>query len=356
MNAALALRVLVLPVLASALLGLLGPVVARRCGHSALVRVLPVTCLLVATSTVVGGATLAVSALAGVDDVAELGRWSTRALPTAWRTLPAGVGVIAGLLVAGLLAAVVRRASALLAQLFAAGRVCRSADRAGGGVVVVSDARPHAFAVAGLPGRVVVSTGMLAVLDEPGQRALVAHERSHLHRRHHLSLIAVQLAAAADPLLRPLVAVTAHAVEREADEDAARVVGDRRAVGVAIARAGLATAAADRANHQPVRPTALPAATAGDVPRRVAALLAPPVPPRRLGAAVLLAFALLTVWPSALSGLATDHHIDHARAAYRPSDAERPDGTARRQPAGVTPAHPRGPLPAGQAGSGLTGR
>lgn len=314
---------LVLPIVLSALLGLLGPAAARRSGHAAAVRLLPLTCLLVAGSTVMGVATVAVSALAGVGEVAELGRWSVRALPAAWRAVPVPVGLLAGTVVLVLLTGAGWRASELVRQLLAAGRACRAAGSRTGGVVVVHDGRPHAFAVAGVRGGVVVSTGMLHALDASGCRALLAHERSHLRRRHHLSLIAVQLAAAADPLLRPLVAVTAHAVEREADEDAARTVGDRRTVAIAVARAALATAhRAPDAALRPARPGALPAATSGEVSDRVAALLAPPVRSRRLAPAALLLVAVLAAWPSAVSGLAADRHLDHARAAYRPADAE----------------------------------
>jgi Zn-dependent protease with chaperone function len=108
--------------------------------------------------------------------------------------------------------------------------------------VIQSDV-PLAFAVPGRVGqlgRIVVSTGMLAALDEDERRVLYAHERSHLHRHHHRFLHVAEAAAAAVPFLRPLSRQVRFATERWADEDAAAEVGDRHIVARAIARAALA--------------------------------------------------------------------------------------------------------------------
>lgn len=99
---------------------------------------------------------------------------------------------------------------------------------------------PLAFAVPGRPGRVVVSTGMLASLDRDELAVLFAHEHSHLRHHHHRFLHIAEIAAAAVPLLRPLSRQVRFATERWADEDAAGEVGDRRIVARAIARAALA--------------------------------------------------------------------------------------------------------------------
>ncbi|WP_228981182.1 M56 family metallopeptidase [Streptomyces sp. DH12] len=136
-------------------------------------------------------------------------------------------------------------------------------------VAVLPDAVPYAYALPGGPrGRVVVTTGMLDRLNASERRALFAHERAHLAGRHHRFLLVVQLAARANPFLRPLRTAVTYTAERWADEDAAEEVGNRRLVARAIGKAALVTRGAPVA-------TLAGFAEAGPVPRRVAALLAP---------------------------------------------------------------------------------
>ncbi|WTW99600.1 M56 family metallopeptidase [Streptomycetaceae bacterium NBC_01309] len=204
---------------------------------------------------------------------------------------------IAGLLVVLVAAAVVLRRAA---------RVRRDAWKAidglpdDDGVAVLPDAEPYAFALPGRRPRVVVSTGMLACLDARERRALIAHERAHLARRHDRVLLLARLAAASQPLLRPLRTAITYTVERWADEEAAEAVGDRRTTAHAVGKAALAT-------RRPAR-GGLPAFAApasgpapGQVPRRVAALLGPtpdtswPAPRSRTGLAAIVAAAGTTV-------------------------------------------------------------
>ncbi|MFE4367549.1 M56 family metallopeptidase [Streptomyces sp. NPDC056835] len=142
----------------------------------------------------------------------------------------------------------------------------------GSEVAVLDDEEPYAYALPGSPGRIIVSTGMLSCLDEAEWRALLAHERAHLAGRHHRLLLAVQLAGRANPFLRPLRAAVMYSTERWADEEAARVTGDRRITARAVGKAALFS-----------RRVAVPGlaafAAVGPVPRRVAALLGP-VPKR----------------------------------------------------------------------------
>ncbi|GAA2771858.1 M56 family metallopeptidase [Streptomyces showdoensis] len=170
---------------------------------------------------------------------------------------------------------------ALLAVLAACGwtlarhrRVRRRAERAlallpARAVAVLPDELPYAYA---LPGgrrdRVVVSRGMLARLGSRERRALFAHERAHLEGRHHRFLLAVRVAARANPFLRPLSTAVGYTAERWADEEAAARVGSRRAVARAIGKSALVSAGAPA-------PTLAGFAVTGPVPRRVAALLAP---------------------------------------------------------------------------------
>ncbi|MFF3328955.1 M56 family metallopeptidase [Streptomyces sp. NPDC002888] len=170
---------------------------------------------------------------------------------------------------------------ALLAVVAACGgtlwrhwRVRRRAHRAlvglpGTEVAVLPDEEPYAYA---LPGgrrdRVVVTTGLLSCLEPAERRALFAHERAHLTARHHRFLLAVRLAAQANPFLYPLRTAVSCTTERWADEEAAEAVGSRRAVARAIGKAALVS------RGTPV-PTLAGFAAPGPVPRRVAALLAP---------------------------------------------------------------------------------
>ncbi|MBD0842269.1 MULTISPECIES: M56 family metallopeptidase [unclassified Streptomyces] len=154
------------------------------------------------------------------------------------------------------------------------GRVRRRAHRALAGlpdteVAVLPDEVPYAYA---LPGRrrnrVVVTTALLDCLEVSERRALFAHERAHLAARHHRYLLAVQLAARANPFLRPLRTTVSFVAERWADEEAAEVIGSRRTVACAIGKAALVS------RGTPVV-TLAGLAAPGPVPRRVAALLGP---------------------------------------------------------------------------------
>lgn len=302
---------LVGPALASALLALFGPLLARRSGGWIAVRLIPVTALLVAGSTVVAVAGLAVVVLARVDGIATVAEIAVGALPAAFRVVPVSIGALAAVVAAALVAAVAHRIGALGRAMVDTHRLCAVLHPDSDGVCVIDDAHPRAFAATGMPGRVVVSTGLWSALPPGDRAAVLAHERAHLRRRHQLSLIAVRLAAAADPLLRTVVTPTRYAVEREADEDAAAALG-RRAVGLAVARAGLVLAADQRRGRTGPEPL-LPMAS-GDVPARVQALLAARVRVRRWPAVPLVLLAVLAGVLTVDNGMATDHHIDHARA------------------------------------------
>ena len=71
----------------------------------------------------------------------------------------------------------------------------------GPGVTAVDDSRPHVYCVPGgvfrRNGRVVVTTGALALLDRAELDAAVAHERAHLHGRHGMVLAMGEVSAAA---------------------------------------------------------------------------------------------------------------------------------------------------------------
>jgi len=151
---------------------------------------------------------------------------------------------------------------------------------------VLPTSEPTAYAVPGRPGHIVISVGMLRALPPAERRALLAHERSHLERGHHRYLHAVELAAAAAPVLTCLKHHVRHATERWADEDAAEQVGDRRLVANALARATLAGTDYGR--------TPVMALVGGSVPARIEAMLAEPTARSMVWRATLVSLLGLT--------------------------------------------------------------
>ncbi len=162
---------------------------------------------------------------------------------------------------------------------------------------------PLAFAVPGRlgrRGRVVVSTGMLRTLDEDERTVLFAHERAHLDHRHHRFLQVAETASAAVPFLRSISREVRFATERWADEEAAAVLGDRRVVARAIARAALASSV----------PAVSPQLTfTGTGARaRVDAMLRPPAASRR-STAVWSGLAVIALWTSMGGSTLQLHHL-----------------------------------------------
>jgi Zn-dependent protease with chaperone function len=222
--------------------------------------------------------------------IASLGRWQPHSVaassPTPrWLSLVALVGVA---LLVGRAVRELRRLGLELAQL--AGAQAELAGCGTGEVVIVDSAAPHAHAVSRTltrRGRVVVTSGLFAVLDDEERAAVVAHERAHLRHGHSAFLAAVRLAATLNPLLRPLRPDLHYVLERWADEDAAAVTHPS-VIASALAKAALAIR---QTATPPALPVALPLHTHA-VARRVAALLDDPRE-RSRRAWVLLALAAI---------------------------------------------------------------
>ena len=248
---------------AAVYLPLVLPVIVALAARPVAVRLPPgsATWLLTVSSVVLAagtGAALGVLVIAGalhIPQVAALGHVSLRALRGGGLAGSIPVAAAAGLTLLAAVTAALRAAWRRARALVAAGHA--AACFPAGQLAVIDDETADAFTVPGLTGRqgrVVVSTGMLAALDQAQRRALVAHERAHLAGRHHLFLAAAHLAAAANPLLRPAERAVAYTVERWADECAAEVTGDRRMTALAVGKAALAK------SHRP--PPAAPSARA----------------------------------------------------------------------------------------------
>jgi Zn-dependent protease with chaperone function len=121
---------------------------------------------------------------------------------------------------------------------------------ASGGVAgyMLASSRPVAFAVGGRRRGVVVSRGLLAVLDDDERDAVVAHELAHLLLGHHRLLLLARIIRGALGTVVPTVGDTYASLARElevlADQAAASAVGDRRVVARALAKAALAATGA----------------------------------------------------------------------------------------------------------------
>jgi Zn-dependent protease with chaperone function len=239
--------------------------------------------LAAASSAVLG--LLALTALVRIPLVGAAGEMSMQVIS---RNDPASVpvAVAAGVLLAAAAAGACRALWHRTAALIAAGRQARR---------LPDDEAADAYTLPGWPCRIVVTAGMMRALSHPERQVLLAHERAHASAFHYLFTTAARLAAAANPLLRPVAAAVGYTVERWADERAAAITGDRPLAARAIARAALAATAAPPRRAGPAAALAAVARPrgmrgAGPVPRRVAALLGPPPQPRLLlvAAAVLL--------------------------------------------------------------------
>jgi Zn-dependent protease with chaperone function len=303
---------LVMPLLAAATARPL----AERLPPVAATWLLSISALLLAAASSAVLGMLALTAIVRIPLVDVLGKMSRQVISS---DDPASVPValVAGALLAAATASAARALYRRAAALMAANRQARQLPGAGQ-VVVTDDDAADAYTLPGLPCRIVVTTGMLRALSGPERQVLLAHERAHAAGLHYLFGTAARLAAAANPLLRPVTTAVAYTMERWADEHAAGIAGDRQLAARAIARAALATTAAPPRGG--LRPGALGAVTRltrsrrpGPVPRRVAALMQPPPQPRLL----LLAAAVLLVAISGASVLEAAHDLHSLLALAR---------------------------------------
>ncbi len=177
-------------------------------------------------------------------------------------------------------------------------------------VFVVPMDHPEAYAVGTRRGQVIVSRGLLDVLDEREREAVIFHEEGHL-RAHHQPMLMVSRAAAAAvapiPTARIAMSLVEQAVEEAADEHSAVRVGCRETLASGISKAALAGL------RSPLGAVAL--GPGPDVPARVRRLLHPPTLRRwvpaacMLAAAALLSLIALTQALAGLAVLAAVHHV-----------------------------------------------
>src|SRR5512142_1898576 len=172
-------------------------------------------------------------------------------------------------------------------------------------VHVIDGDRPAVYCLPGR-GRIVLTTGALACLDDGQLGAVLAHERAHLSGRHHLVLalaVALRRAFPGAGFFAVAARQVAYLVEVAADDAAAR-----RAPRLTVASALLAVASAGV-------PAGALGAGGSAAAQRIQRLIDPPPPDSRarravtfatLGAAAALAIAAFAVtfvtlmkWPPA---------------------------------------------------------
>lgn len=300
-------------ILAIVLFAVAAPRLGRHLPPALAARLLVPASLVTAGSTVFVLGALAFTWLGQLPVISAIGSWSGSRLDAS-DPVPDPVAavslVLLGVVTVRTAVRVVRRARSLV-SLYRIHRDLRS----DGPVIVVDSARLDAFATPAPAGRVVITSALVNALTPTERQVVLAHEQSHLAHRHVFWTLAADLAAAVNPLLRPTAATIGHVIERWADEDAAAVLGDRQLVARTIAKAALLRHEARTVANNP-----LPAATGGDVPGRVRALLAPP--PRRRPLALVALAVLLTA--GALATIAveqtSDRLFDHA--ALSPVDIQ----------------------------------
>lgn len=137
----------------------------------------------------------------------------------------------------------------------------------------------EAFAVT-LPGRggqVVVSRGLIDLLDGDELRVVLAHENVHASHRHDRYVFLEQVGVALVPLLEPLSRWLRFSLERWADEETARTCGDRAFVARTLGKVAL---------HGVEPSPALGFGALGTIGRVTALLGPPPAAPRRLDIAM----------------------------------------------------------------------
>ncbi len=297
-----------IPLLAALVLGLLGPWVARRLPPATATRLLTAAAAVTAAATTFVLGVLAFTLVARLAPVAELGKWSARSLAAA-SPVPSVVAAAAVLSVV-LLAVTATRALVLRARAMLAARdLCRRLGGGPGELVLVDDG-PTGVDLFALPvgrGRIVATRRGFARMAAVERRVALAHEHAHLRLHHHRYRLAVELAAAVNPALRPLVPAMRLATERWADEAAAVVVGDRPAVARALANVALQSQ-----RPEVSRQTVASLAFGGSqVVPRVRALIEPQ--PRRRPVLVIAAMVLLLVTGTAAVDAEQDaeHLFEH---------------------------------------------
>jgi hypothetical protein len=302
------MMIVYLPLGFAAAFGLLAPVLSRHIPPRVATWLLSVGGLIAAAGSSASVGLLAFRYVAQAPFFAAEGRWSNSVLQRV-DVVGAPIGLSA---CAALMLLTARFADCAWRRVQAtrdAYRLARALPRSECELSVVGAADAQAYAVPGRPGRIVVTTGLLRVLDGDQRRAVITHEKAHLQHRHHLHQTGAHLAAALNPLLGGLPDAVAHLCERWADEDAAAAGRSRDIVAEALTLAAM--------SRPLVGGAVLLAAAGGDVADRVNALRAPAPQLGLWRPGLLLALAAATGVAAAVAVHDTERLFELAQSAYR---------------------------------------
>lgn len=189
--------------------------------------------------------------------------------------------------------------SRLAAGVLAAGQSVPGSD--GMATYVMAAAQPFAYAVGCRRAHaVVVSRGLLDLLDPRERAAVLAHELAHLRLRHHRALFVARVVATTFGRLAPAARRARASLARElevlADQEAAHRTGDPRVLASALAKTVLAGLTG---SSRPITANAPSFASERDLAYRLDRLTDhPPRNDRRpvaAAAVALLGAALLTI-------------------------------------------------------------
>ena len=195
-------RAVYLPLVIPVLAALAARPLADRLPPAAATRLLAGSSLALAAASSAVLGLLALTALVRVPPVAAIANLSVQAISRS-DTVSLPVAIAAGALLAAAAAAACRALWRRGTAIAAAGRQA-SRLPGSGQVVVTDDDAADAYTLPGWPCRIVITSGMLRALTESERKVLVAHERAHAGGSHYLFTSAARLAAAANPLLRPV--------------------------------------------------------------------------------------------------------------------------------------------------------
>jgi Zn-dependent protease with chaperone function len=115
------------------------------------------------------------------------------------------------------------------------------------GARVLDHPVPVAYCLPGLRSRLVLSAGMLDMLEPPAVKAVLAHEQAHLRERHDLVVLPFVAWGATAPFVRGMVCAqvaVAALVEMRADDVASAEVAPAQLTGALRTMGGAAPAAA----------------------------------------------------------------------------------------------------------------
>lgn len=297
-----------LPFLLSMVVVALSRAASRRLAPRAAAWAILMSMVALGASTAVALGLLASPLVARLPLAARLGRWQpgTVALRS---PVPVWLSIVALAALTAVTGCAIVRARRLASQFRGAAQAHNQLPPGSPELVVVNESKPLAYALSptmSRSGRIIISKGMLTLLDDAERSAVLAHERAHLRHHHDLFIAASDLATAANPLLAPTRKDLRFALERWADEDAAGATS-RAVTASALAKAAIA------AINLITLPSGASQLHSHSMPLRVAALLdGPPSAHRRL-AWLLICLAVTAGFAVALATHDTEQFFEAVR-------------------------------------------